>query len=204
MYKRYGTMLLTVQVMILAAFFAVKGIQVNRIASTPAFQVRFIEDFENVEKTSLTEMIARAASGQRVVDYKVLEKNYGVGEDDYNALLRIVEAEAGSEDMQGKILIANVVLNRVDSSAFPDSIREVVLQKENGRYQFSPVGDGRYKRVRVSETTVEAVGRALAGEDPSQGALYFAARKYANPERMKWFDTHLTLLFTHGGHEFFQ
>ena len=49
-----------------------------------------------------------------------------------------------------------------------------------------------------------AVGRALMGEDISQGALYFAARKYADSGKMKWFDENLTYLFVHGGHEFFR
>ena len=35
------------------------------------------------------------------------------------------------------------------------------------------------------------------------GALYFAARKAANPDNMKWFDRNLTRLFAYGGHEFF-
>lgn len=48
------------------------------------------------------------------------------------------------------------------------------------------------------------MGRALDGEDISEGALYFAARDYADSKRMRWFDEKLTLLFRHGGHEFFK
>ena len=58
--------------------------------------------------------------------------------------------------------------------------------------------------MKVSDSTRHAVARALEGEDISQGALYFAARKYADPEKMKWFDSELTFLFQHGGHEFFK
>lgn len=118
-------------------------------------------------------------------------------------LLRIVEAEAGCEDIKGKMLVAGVVMNRVESSRFPDTVREVVFQRGNGTVQFSPVRDGRLDRVKVSEETKEAVKRVLYGEDITEGALYFAARKYADPERMKWFDNSLTLLFSYGGHEFF-
>ena len=113
------------------------------------------------------------------------------------------EAEAGCEDEDGKLLVANVILNRLNSEKFPDSITEIVFQRENGVSQFSPIADGSYYKVSVSEETVEAVGRALAGEDISRGALYFAARKYADSESMRWFDEKLTLLFRHGGHEFF-
>ena len=119
-------------------------------------------------------------------------------------LLKIVEAEAGCEDEEGKLLVANVILNRLNSDKFPDSVSEIVFQQENGITQFSPVSDGSYNRVQISEETVRAVGRALDGEDISEGALYFAARDYADSKRMRWFDEKLTLLFRHGGHEFFK
>ena len=76
--------------------------------------------------------------------------------------------------------------------------------KEKGVYQFSPVANGRYYQVSVSQETIDAVDKVLAGEDVSEGALYFVARKYADPEKMKWFDDNLEFLFEHGGHEFFQ
>ena len=84
------------------------------------------------------------------------------------------------------------------------TIREVVFQQTNGVTQFSPVANGSYARVSISEETVSAVGRALRGEDLSEGALYFAARKYADNQKMRWFDENLTFLFQHGGHEFFK
>lgn len=125
-------------------------------------------------------------------------------ERDIAVLERIVEAEAGGEDQDGKLLVANVVLNRVRNDDFPDTVEEVVFQKSNGVTQFSPVANGRYDSVTVSEDTVEAIKRAVNGEDISQGALYFAARKIADKTAMKWFDEQLTYLFVHGGHEFFR
>lgn len=126
-----------------------------------------------------------------------------VSDEDYEALLRIVQAEAGNEDTKGKILVANVVLNRVVDERFPNSVYEVVFQRAGGRAQFSPVASGSYYQVVVSEDTKEAVDRALAGEDYSEGALFFAARRYAGSSQMRWFDECLTKLFSYGGHEFF-
>ena len=71
---------------------------------------------------------------------------YEVSEEDYDALLRLVEAEASGEDIKGKLLVANVVLNRVKSGAFPDTIKEVIYQRQNGRAQFSPVATGKIDR----------------------------------------------------------
>lgn len=118
-------------------------------------------------------------------------------------LQRIVEAEATGEDIKGKILVANVIMNRVNDSAFPDSVEDVVFQKTGGTYQFSPISDKRYYSVKVSDDTKEAVKRVLQGEDYSQGALYFSARKRASAENMRWFDTNLKWLFQYGNHEFF-
>ena len=128
---------------------------------------------------------------------------YEVSEEDYDVLLRLVEAEASGEDIKGKLLVANVVLNRVKSGAFPDTIKEVIYQRQNGRAQFSPVATGKIDRVAVSEETVEAVERALCGEDESAGALYFVAPAYADAGNHQWFRDNLTLLFSYEGHEFY-
>lgn len=205
MYKRFGAILILLQLILLLSWINVKGLQINRLVSTPAFQLRFMNELIIEEESSFLCTLANTSSGQRVVDYTILENapTLQITESDYEVLLKIVEAEAGGEDYTGKLLVANVVMNRVNSQSFPDTITEVVFQKENGQTQFSPVSDGRINKVSISNDTIDAVNEALKGEDVSQGALYFVARKYADPDKMKWFDNHLTLLFSHGGHEFF-
>ena len=128
------------------------------------------------------------------------EKAMVLSDSDYDTLLRIVQAESGGCDIIGKILVANVILNRVDSDEFPNSIHGVVYQKS----QFSPVIDGSINRCKVSEETREAVERALNGEDPSEGALYFMNRSRSAAKNVRWFDTKLSFLFKHGEHEFFK
>ena len=131
-------------------------------------------------------------------DPQVAEAFADYTESDYNVLLRIVQAEAGGCDMKGKILVANVILNRVESDEFPDTITDVVYEKR----QFSPVSNGSINRCKVEEETVEAVDRALAGEDYSEGALYFMNRRASSGSNVRWFDTHLDYLFQQGGQEF--
>ena len=43
-------------------------------------------------------------------------------------MLRIVEAEAGTEDIKGRVLVANVIMNRVQNEEFPDNVTEVVWE----------------------------------------------------------------------------
>ena len=119
---------------------------------------------------------------------------------DYNVLLRIVQAESGGCDIKGRILVANVILNRVESDAFPDSVTGVVYEK----CQFSPVMDGSINTCKVSQKTIDAVDRALSGEDYSEGALYFMNRSRSSKKNVNWFDSHLSYLFQYGDHEFFK
>ncbi len=121
-------------------------------------------------------------------------------DEDYEVLKRIVEAEAGGLDMKGRILVADVVINRVRNKEYPSTISGVVYQKS----QFSPVHDGRINSCAVSEKTVEAVNRALSGEDYSQGALFFMNRRRSEHGNVSWFDGNLTYLFQYGNHEFFR
>lgn len=228
MYKKAITSLVLVNLLFLFSYLCIMGLRENRARTAfaaPVCEMKFDEIFLSDKDGGIQDngthgseeqgggdcddtilgITAAAASGQRVVDCETLEKayKYNLGEEDFEALCRIVEAEAGTEDEDGKLLVANVVLNRVEDEQFPDTVKEVVLQKENGVSQFSPVANGRYFQVEISEETLSAVERALEGEDISQGALYFAAREYADSERMKWFDYNLAYLFKHGGHEFY-
>ena len=56
----------------------------------------------------------------------------------------------------------------------------------------------------VYKRQVEAVNRALAGEDYSQGALYFMNRRRSKSSNVSWFDSRLDYLFYYEGHEFFK
>lgn len=200
MYKRALTVLLTAHLLFLAGFLCLG--QMEEIQRNLQTKVPVSADSES----RMIGIASRTSSGQRVVDCNELQRNsrYPLDMSELEVLLKIVEAEAGCEDEDGKLLVANVILNRLNSDKFPDSVSEIVFQQENGITQFSPVSDGSYDRVQISEETVRAVGRALDGEDISEGALYFAARDYADSNRMRWFDEKLTLLFRHGGHEFFK
>ncbi|HHX12343.1 MAG TPA: cell wall hydrolase [Clostridiales bacterium] len=127
-----------------------------------------------------------------------------ISKEEITMLERIVQAEAGSEDLTGRVLVANVIINRTKDDEFPDSIEGVIFQNSDGEYQFSPISDKRYWSVKVKDKTKEAVKLALEGEDNSDGALFFMARKRARVSSARWFDNNLKWLFKHGGHEFFR
>jgi N-acetylmuramoyl-L-alanine amidase len=161
----------------------------------------------DLQEKADTEMVylESFSSVERIIDVNSIKPCYVIAatETDIDTLMKIVEAEAGNEDRTGKLLVADVVINRVKNASFPDSITNVVYQKSHNISQFSPVSNGKIDNVSISDETVEVVYSALRGEDISNGALYFMARKYSEPENAAWFDRHLTYLFTHGNHDFF-
>ncbi len=126
-----------------------------------------------------------------------------MSDEDYDTLLRIVEAEAGSEDIKGRVLVANVIMNRVKSEDFPNTVTEVVWDNSDGVPQFSPTYDGRINEVTVSDETKEAVKQALKGTDYSEGALFFIQKSAAEAHNVKWFEKDLKRLFKYGVHEFY-
>lgn len=150
------------------------------------------------EGTVLQEAAAPEEPVQEV-SAEVSGSSFGLEEQEYQVLLKIVEAEAGGEDLTGRLLVANVVMNRVRSASFPNTISEVVYQRSDGTAQFSPISDGRIDQVHVSAETVDAVQRAMNGEDISSGALYFRS-VYSSSS---WFDSSLHRVMEHGNHIFY-
>ncbi|MCI8316032.1 MAG: cell wall hydrolase [Lachnospiraceae bacterium] len=170
-------------------------------------QAESVDEQVTATVTAVTERVEleRLESLERVITYNTLEPRFciEVSEKDLETLMKIVEAEAGGEDRKGKLLVANVVINRVKNKRFPDNVTDVVYQQAHNVTQFSPVSNGKIDQVTISEETKEVVFSALYGEDISGGALFFMARKYAAPENAAWFDAHLTFLFSYGGHDFY-
>jgi N-acetylmuramoyl-L-alanine amidase len=85
--------------------------------------------------------------------------SYHVSAKELLLLQKIVMAEAEGEPYEGKVAVANVVLNRLRSAPFPDTIQEVIYQKA----QFSPVANGRLRRVQPNPDSIRAVTAALNG-----------------------------------------
>ncbi len=87
---------------------------------------------------------------------------------DLNLLARLVYAEARGEPYTGQVAVASVVLNRVKSSSFPNSVSGVIYQSG----AFSVVNDGQIN-LTPNETAKKAAQDAINGWDPSYGAIYY-------------------------------
>ena len=112
---------------------------------------------------------------------------------DLNLLARLVYAEARGEPYTGQVAVASVVLNRVKSSSFPNTVAGVIYQSG----AFSVVNDGQIN-LTPNSTAKKAAQDALNGWDPSYGAIY-----YFNPNTAtnKWIWSR-PMTVTIGNHRF--
>lgn len=108
-----------------------------------------------------------------------------ISAEDKDLLSRLVEAEAKGEPYEGKVAVATVVLNRVASPEFPNSIHDVIYQPlGNGGYEFTPVGNGAINQP-ASDASKRAVNEALASQNHPSDVLYFYNPRTAKSDWVK-------------------
>ena len=107
-------------------------------------------------------------------------------------------AEAGAESLDGMIAVGNVILNRVESDLFPNSIIDVIFDKKHA-VQFTPTMTGGINNT-PSELAVMAAKLALEGVNISGDSLYFV-----NPTigLSDWFRRTRTFVVRVGNHDFY-
>jgi N-acetylmuramoyl-L-alanine amidase len=114
-------------------------------------------------------------------------------------LEKIVEAESGICDLDEKVLVARVIINRVLSEEFPNDVESVVYQKR----QFQPVTNGRINKVEVTKETKQAVNLALYGEPDEFDGLFFMNPKASTLKNIRWFRNSLIMVAKADYHEFY-
>lgn len=110
-------------------------------------------------------------------------------------LSRIIYAESGNQSLEGQVAVGNVVLNRVASPAFPNTVYEVIFQSN----QFSPVKNGTIY-CTPTEECVMAAKLCLEGATTVQYSLYFINPRIATNS---WVARNRPLVETIGDHAFF-
>ncbi|MBE5881998.1 MAG: cell wall hydrolase [Lachnospiraceae bacterium] len=116
------------------------------------------------------EELALSAQSQAMGSRDLSDIVFASGDEDLMAA--IIECEAGGESYTGKVAVGAVVMNRVRSPLFPNTVLEVIMQKK----QFSPVGSGRFAIVLgrgANESCYQAARDAMAGASPVGECLFF-------------------------------
>lgn len=155
------------------------------------------------EKVAMPVPIATQGQTEEIENSEVEETAYQsmIASRDWDAeesylLAKIAMAEAEGEDTEGKALVITVVLNRVWSDGFPDSIEEVIMQEN----QFSVTKQGgRWWTVEPDKDCWKALDMVMIDDwDESYGALYFESEGEST-----WHRDNLEFLFQHGNHYFY-
>ena len=119
-------------------------------------------------------------------------------DDEVYWLAKIISAEARGESLQGKIAVGNVVLNRVRSKQFPNTIYGVIFDRKNGT-QFTPVANGTIYQAATAESII-AAKICLEGYSVSNSILYFLNPQHSSGS---WVMNNREYVFTIGNHAFY-
>lgn len=113
-------------------------------------------------------------------------------------LARIISAESRGESLLGQIAVGSVVMNRVKSSLYPNTIWGVIFDRKYG-VQFSPILDGSIYNTPVASSVV-AAKICLEGFNVNRDALFFL---YPRASTSSWIPNNRTYLFSIGKHDFY-
>lgn len=133
-------------------------------------------NYKNVKIYGLIDNKIYAAESKQA-ESSVSTNTEATGTNMVELLARLINGEARGEPYQGQVAVGAVILNRVKSANFPNTIAGVIYQKG----QFSCVTDGQFDvAIDENSTVYKAAEEAMNGSDPTNGALYFY-----NPSKTK-------------------
>lgn len=114
----------------------------------------------------------------QAIETETQEPAYILSDEEFELLARLVTAEAENQSFEAQYYVACVVMNRVESDYFPDSVTEVIWQKEPAR-QFSSMWNGRYDSCVTTDSCYEAVTYLIEnGNELPANVLYFTSCGY--------------------------
>lgn len=132
---------------------------------TTEFVIDHGETLEEIEERERQEMKQRQ---QLIVEHGTS----AIGTTDDMLLAALIYMEAGNQPYEGQVAVGAVVMNRVNSPAYPNTIAGVIYASG----QFTPTVTGRVEELAVSgvnESCIQAARAAMSGESPVGGALHF-------------------------------
>ena len=148
--------------------------------------------------------IKRSSETSRTVSYSgafspLVSASRFYREDEVYWLSKIISAESSGESLLGQIAVGDVILNRVKSAQFPNTIYSVIFDKKYG-VQFSPTADGRIYAAPTYTATL-AAKICLEGTSLSDDAMYFLNPRAAESN---WIVKNRKYIYTIGNHDFYK
>lgn len=129
-----------------------------------AATIEFPEETQ-VEQEEIVEPVPTV----EVVEEPKQKTKYGLSDHEIYELAKIVMCEAEGESQKCKEYVAQVILNRISSKKFPNTVHGVIFDG----HQFTPTFDGRWEKVEPNQNCYDAVYTVLNSDTPLTNALYF-------------------------------
>lgn len=160
--------------------------------------IRFVAESlsAEVDWDSETYTVLIEKEGNDVPQELILDRSYT--DDDIYWMAKIINAESAGEPYEGKIAVGNVIMNRVLSDDYPDTIYGVIFDMNHG-VQFEPVMNGTIYNKPTGESIIAAKA-ALEGENVAEGSLFFLNKDIA---QSFWIVNNRVYLKTIGRHSFY-
>lgn len=145
----------------------IENVKIAAVEAKIAYEAKLEEErraAEEAERIAREKAEAEAAAAQQAAEKELLAS--------------LIFCEAGNQPYEGQVAVGAVVMNRIKSSSYPDTMEEVIYQSG----QFSPAMSGWLDRVRANqgytEAAMQAAEDALAGSNPIGDCLYFSVGGY--------------------------
>ena len=150
----------------------IENVKIAAVEAKIAYEAKLEEErraAEEAERIAREKAEAEAAAQAEAEAAQQAEKEL---------LASLIFCEAGNQPYEGQVAVGAVVMNRINSSSYPDTMEEVIYQSG----QFSPAMSGWLDRVRANQSYTEAAMQAaedaLAGSNPIGDCLYFSVGGY--------------------------
>ena len=129
---------------------------------------------------------------------QLLPSFYNYSEEDLHWMARIIHAEARGEPFESMLAVGNVVLNRKARPEYPNSVREVIFDRNHG-VQFSPTANGAINNTPSTASFLAAI-EVLEGRQNAEGVLFFKNPRITGPS---WMSRNRPFAFTIANQDFF-
>ena len=153
----------------------IENVKIAAVEAKIAYEAKLEEERRAAEEA---ERIAREKAEAEAAAAAQAEAEAAQQAEEKELLASLIFCEAGNQPYEGQVAVGAVVMNRIKSSSYPDTMEEVIYQSG----QFSPAMSGWLDRVRANqgytEAAMQAAEDALAGSNPIGDCLYFSVGGY--------------------------
>lgn len=173
--RKIKLLLIVMYFVIVASLYLLLAIDILNPPIKASSPTAYVKESQSTifDEVKVRQVKAAAHEPDLVVEETPESEEIYISEDEINLIALVTMAEAEGESEEGKRLVIDTILNRVDSEHFPDTISEVIYQPN----QFTSMWNGRVDRCYVMDDICQLVREELVSRTNSE-VVFFTAGKY--------------------------